>query len=139
MSLIRGGRYLINKFKWNSRNMANAEATRHEKSFLETLRRIAFNTSGYNRYGLYSDDVINENMPMVKTALSRLPADIRDARSYRIIRAMHLDTFKIFLPEEKWITYEQDRAYRYLRPYLEEAIAEKEEMHNFGCVNYEQE
>lgn len=54
----------------------------------------------------------------------------------RIIRAAQLDFLKIHLPKEKWLTFEQDLAYRYLDAYLEEVIDERREIYEFGCVNY---
>lgn len=48
-----------------------------------TLRRLAFQWSGYNRYGLYTHDVINYAHPVVREALRRLPEDMVDARNFR--------------------------------------------------------
>ncbi|XP_066601010.1 uncharacterized protein [Prorops nasuta] len=101
-----------------------------------SMARMAFNYSGYNRYGLYTDDVISHDFIFIKEALRRLPIDDLDKRNYRMIRAMQLNYNKIMLPEEEWITYEQDVAYRYLTPYLEEVRAEYQEIYNFGCPNY---
>lgn len=47
-----------------------------------------------------------------------------------------MDFLKMNLPKEKWITYEQDLNYRYLKPYIMEIIMEKEEVNDFGCTNY---
>lgn len=49
---------------------------------------------------------------------------------------MQLDFLKILLPEEKWVTYEQDLEYRYLGPYIKEIVAERDEILEFGCLNY---
>lgn len=54
----------------------------------------------------------------------------------RIIRASQLSFLKIYLPREKWVTYEQDIEYRYLSPYMEEIEAEQAEINKFGCHNY---
>lgn len=54
----------------------------------------------------------------------------------RIIRAAQLNFLKIFLPKEKWVTFEQDLEYRYLDPYMKEIEAERAEIDEFGCLNY---
>lgn len=56
----------------------------------------------------------------------------------RQIRAFHLNFLKTYLPVEKWVTYEQDLNYRYMRPYLEEIMRERQEIFDFGCPNYSQ-
>lgn len=58
-------------------------------------------------------------------ALRRLPQEIKDQRNFRIIRAMQLDCCKRILPKEQWTKYEED--VKYLTPYLEEVMKEKEE------------
>lgn len=50
---------------------------------------------------------------------------------------MQLSFLKIHLPREKWVTYEQDLEYRYLGPYIKEIEAERAEIYNFGCRNYD--
>lgn len=57
----------------------------------------------------------------------------------RLIRAIQLDFLKIHLPRDEWITYEADRDYRYLSPYIAEVKAEWREIYEFGCANYRQE
>lgn len=47
------------------------------------IRKLAFNLSQYNRYGLYTDDVYNLYSPLVEEALRRLPKDVMDARNFR--------------------------------------------------------
>ncbi|XP_076175253.1 cytochrome b-c1 complex subunit 7 [Ptiloglossa arizonensis] len=103
------------------------------------LRKFAFNLSGYNKYGLYTCDVIDESDPIVAEALRRLPKNVLEYRTFRIIRAIQTDFLKIHLPKEKWITYEQDLEYRYLDPYLEEVREERIEIYEFGCVNYKED
>ncbi|EFN85190.1 Cytochrome b-c1 complex subunit 7 [Harpegnathos saltator] len=100
------------------------------------LSKLAFQLSGYNKYGLYTHDVIDYTNPVVREALRRLPQDILDVRNFRIIRAMQLDFLKRLLPEEKWVTYEQDLEYRYLDLYMKEIEAERAEIQKFGCRNY---
>ncbi|XP_076672259.1 cytochrome b-c1 complex subunit 7 [Andrena cerasifolii] len=112
-------------------------ATKNQRDgFHFALRKFAYNWSGFNRYGLYSHDLFDEENLIVKEALRRLPTDVLDARTFRIIRAAQLDFLKIHLPKEKWLTFEQDLAYRYLGAYLEEVIQERREIYEFGCVNY---
>ncbi|XP_076302007.1 cytochrome b-c1 complex subunit 7 [Lasioglossum baleicum] len=98
--------------------------------------KIAFNLSGFNQFGLYSQDLIHEGYPIIQSALRRLPVDVLDARTFRIIRAVQLDYLESRLPKNEWITYEEDLEYRYLDPYLKEIAAERNEIYEFGCVNY---
>ncbi|XP_033333842.2 cytochrome b-c1 complex subunit 7 [Megalopta genalis] len=102
----------------------------------DKLKKIAFNLAGWNQYGLYTDDVLSENYPVVREVLRRLPKDVQDARTFRMIRAAQLDFLKTRLPKDEWITFEQDREYRYLKPYLKEIYEEIYEIYEFGCVNY---
>lgn len=48
--------------------------------------KLVFNLAGYNKYGLYSDDVIYHDSPVVKEALRRLPKEVLDARNFRYFR-----------------------------------------------------
>ncbi|KOC69095.1 Cytochrome b-c1 complex subunit 7 [Habropoda laboriosa] len=103
------------------------------------MRKLAFNLSVFNKYGLYTDDVRDHENPVVAEALRRLPKDVLDARNFRLTRGMQLDMMKIYLPKEKWTTYEQDLEYRYLTPYVREVMEERMEIYNFGCSNYGKE
>lgn len=47
------------------------------------LRKFAFNLSGYNKYGLYTCDVIDESDPIVAEALRRLPKNVLEYRTFR--------------------------------------------------------
>ncbi|KAL0103397.1 hypothetical protein PUN28_017574 [Cardiocondyla obscurior] len=95
-------------------------------SFLSAIgfRKWCYNASGFNKYGLWRDDLLHENKD-VEEALRRLPQEIVDQRNFRIIRAAQLDCNKRLLPEEQWTKYEED--VRYLKPYLDEVIKEREE------------
>lgn len=53
------------------------------KNMTFTLKKFAFEWSGYNRYGLYSHDVIDYTNPVICEALRRLPKDVLDARNFR--------------------------------------------------------
>ncbi|XP_011155377.1 cytochrome b-c1 complex subunit 7 [Solenopsis invicta] len=101
-----------------------------------TLKKLVYNWSGYNKYGLYTHDLIDYDDPVIHEALRRLPKDVLDARNFRIIRAAQLSFLKRYLPREKWVTYEQDIEYRYLSPYMEEIQAEQAEINEFECHNY---
>lgn len=74
--------------------------------------------------GLHRDDCLYENAD-VKEAIRRLPADVYDQRAFRMTRALHLSMTKTILPKEQWTKYEEDT--KYLEPYLEEVIKEREE------------
>lgn len=74
--------------------------------------------------GLYRDDILYENDD-VKEAVRRLPPKLYDERNFRIIRALQLSMSKTILPKEQWTKYEED--VKYLQPYLEEVIRERQE------------
>ncbi|XP_016909414.1 cytochrome b-c1 complex subunit 7-like [Apis cerana] len=116
--------------------MKHPKRPEKKNSWTFMMSKLVFNLAGYNRYGLYSDDVIYHDSPVVKEALRRLPKEVLDARNFRSIRAAQLDFLKMNLPREKWITYEQDMNYRYLQPYIIEIVMEKQEVNEFGCTNY---
>lgn len=61
----------------------------------------------------------------MKEALRRLPEAVVDERNFRLVRAMHLSMNKSILPKDQWTQYEQDT--KYLEPYLEEVVREREE------------
>jgi len=91
----------------------------------ESVRRWIFNSAGYNQYGLYYDDCLDERKEGVQEALRRLPRKLHDERSYRIVRAQNASMNKVVLPKEQWTTYEDDLAVgRYLQPYLKEVREE---------------
>jgi len=86
-----------------------------------------FKRMGYNKYGLYYNDLFDERMPEIKEAVRRLPQEVSDARIYRIIRAQQLTLTHTILPPEQWTTFEDDQKNRYLDPYLNEVNLEKKE------------
>lgn len=88
------------------------------------LGRWAYNLSGFNQYGLHRDDCLYETAD-VKEALRRLPEEVVDQRNFRMVRAMHLSMNKNLLPKDQWTKYEED--VKYLEPYLEEVVREREE------------
>ncbi|XP_076766395.1 cytochrome b-c1 complex subunit 7 [Xylocopa sonorina] len=111
----------------------------NRKDWKFAVKKFAFNCSEYNRYGLYTDDIRDYDNNVIQEALRRLPKDVLDARNFRLVRAAQLDFLKTYLPEEKWISYEQDLEYRYLQPYIDEIVAERMEINEFGCSNYSED
>ncbi|KAG8222400.1 hypothetical protein J437_LFUL003021 [Ladona fulva] len=89
-----------------------------------SLKKWAYNLSGFNKYGLHHDDCLDETED-VKEALRRLPQDVLDRRNFRIQRALHLSLTKDILPKEEWTKFEEDN--KYLQPYLEEVKRERME------------
>lgn len=65
--------------------------------------KLAFNLAGYNKYGLYSDDVIYHDSPVVKEALRRLPKEVLDARNFRYFRRCVIQLHSIFLSPDRVI------------------------------------
>lgn len=105
----------------------------------EVAARHFFKMDGYNRYGLYHDDLIggyyNEQNPTVAEAYRRLLIDKpeeHDRRIYRALRASQLKIRKEFLPEDQWTTFEEDveKGY-YLQPYLRQIENEDKEKKEF--------
>lgn len=88
------------------------------------LQKWAYNLSGFNKYGLWRDDLLDED-DNVKEALRRLPQRLIDDRNYRILRAVQLSIKKDILPKEQWTKLEEDKLY--LTPLVNEIIKEKRE------------
>ncbi|CAH1114620.1 unnamed protein product [Psylliodes chrysocephalus] len=96
-----------------------------QKRFMSSaLQKWAYNLSGFNKYGLWRDDILYENEDVAE-ALKRLPEKIKDERNYRILRAVQLSLTHSYLPKEKWTKLEEDKLY--LTPIVEQVIKEKEE------------
>ncbi|CAH1117086.1 unnamed protein product [Phaedon cochleariae] len=96
-----------------------------QKRFMASaLQRWAYNLSGFNKYGLWRDDILYEDDD-VKEAIRRLPANIVDERNYRILRAVQLSGNKDILPKDQWTKLEDDKLY--LTPIVKEVIKEREE------------
>lgn len=53
------------------------------QSWKFALRKLVFNLSGYNKYGLYTHDIMYYDTPAMYEALRRLPEDVLDARNFR--------------------------------------------------------
>jgi len=97
-----------------------------QRTFINSagFKKWVFNSSGFNQYGLYHDDIRYET-DEVKEALRRLPQHLQDERAFRIQRATQCSVMKTVLPKDQWPSYEEDREHgRYLTPYLHEVEAE---------------
>ncbi|XP_033193656.1 cytochrome b-c1 complex subunit 7 isoform X2 [Bombus vancouverensis nearcticus] len=88
------------------------------------IQKWAYNVSGFNKYGLYKDDLLWED-EVVLEALRRLPPHLVEERNFRIIRATQLDVEHKILPKEQWTKWEED--VEYLTPYVEEVKRERAE------------
>ncbi|XP_033339581.2 cytochrome b-c1 complex subunit 7 [Megalopta genalis] len=94
----------------------------------ESLRKFAYNASGFNQYGLMRDDCLHEDAD-VEEALRRLPKRLVEERTFRLIRAAQLNLQQRVLPKEEWTKYEEDVLY--LTPLIEEVKREKEERERY--------
>jgi len=109
----------------------------------EAAARHFFKVNGYNRYGLYHDDLIggyvNSNNPKVAEAYRRLLIDKpeeHDQRVYRALRANQLKIRKELLPEDQWVTFEEDQTKgHYLQPYLRQIDDEEREKREFMLLD----
>lgn len=108
----------------------------------EAAARHFFKMNGYNKYGLYHDDLIggynNTVNPNVAEAYRRLLIDKpeqHDLRVFRGLRANQLKIQKKLLPKEEWVTFEEDQTKgRYLQPYLEQIDREDKEKRDFALL-----
>lgn len=93
------------------------------------FKKWVFKQDMYQRYGLYYDDIREYDFcPEAKEAVRRLPSDLMNDRNYRLLRASQLDINKEYLPQDQWVTYEENQtAGRYLEPYVQEVLAEWKE------------
>lgn len=88
------------------------------------LQQWMYNLSGFNKLGLWRDDLLYEDED-VKDALKRLPEHIIDERNYRILKATQLSLTQHILPKDQWTKLEDDKLY--LTPLVEQVKKEKEE------------
>jgi len=101
--------------------MASVAKNAVKSGWLFSLRKAAYNFSGFNKYGLHRDDVIRETPDVLET-LRRLPKEVVDDRNFRLHRALLVSAQKTYLPKEQWTQYEDDTPY--LEPTLSEVQAE---------------
>ena len=81
---------LKNALSMGARSIAKSQARTFTNNV--AIKKWAYNLSGFNQYGLYHDDVLQET-PEVKEAIRRLPANIQDERAFRIQRAVQVLSF----------------------------------------------
>ncbi|KAL3278959.1 hypothetical protein HHI36_016477 [Cryptolaemus montrouzieri] len=94
------------------------------------FRKFCYNLSGFNKLGLWRDDLLNEDLSEVQEALERLDPRIRDERNYRIIRACQLNIEKKILPRSQWTKFKDDKLY--LTPIVEDILKEREEVEEWN-------
>ncbi|XP_072378336.1 cytochrome b-c1 complex subunit 7-like [Diabrotica undecimpunctata] len=96
-----------------------------QKRFMSSgLQKWAYNLAGFNRYGLWRDDLLHEDSDVAE-ALKRVPQKTIDERNYRILRATQLSLSHSILPKEQWTKLEDDKLY--LTPLVNEVIKERKE------------
>ncbi|KAK9892247.1 hypothetical protein WA026_019048 [Henosepilachna vigintioctopunctata] len=96
------------------------------KRFMSSaLQRICYNLSGFNKYGLWRDDLIDDTDQDVIEALTRIDEKTIDERNYRILRAVQLSIQKDVLPKDQWTKLENDKLY--LTPVVKQVRKEREE------------
>lgn len=108
-----------------------------------TAARQFFNIDGYNKYGLYHDDLIggysHDENPRVGEAYRRLlidQPDLHDQRVFRCLRASQLKIRKEILPKEQWPTFEEDQEKgHYLESYLKQIDDEEKEKLEFMLLD----
>lgn len=101
------------------------------KSVFLPASRIYTNLAGYRDLGLKTEDLFIEENEVMKTALSRIPAEESYKRVYRIAVAFQASLTQQLAPEADRIHPDEDTSY--LVPYLLEAEAqlkEREELDN---------
>ncbi|VEN37398.1 unnamed protein product [Callosobruchus maculatus] len=102
-----------------------------QKRFMSSaLKKWAYNLSGFNKYGLWRDDLLNEDDHDVVEALKRLSPKLVDERNYRLLRAHQLAIQKDILPKEQWTKLEDDKLY--LTPLVNEVVKEREEQEEWN-------
>lgn len=95
------------------------------KSIFLPSSRIFTKLAGYRDLGLKTEDIFMEETEVMKTALSRIPADESYKRIYRIAVAFQASLNQQLAAEADRIKPEEDTSY--LVPYLLEAEAQQKE------------
>ncbi|XP_045483245.1 cytochrome b-c1 complex subunit 7-like [Harmonia axyridis] len=102
-----------------------------QKRFVsKAWQKFVYNMSGFNKYGLLRDDLLDDSRADVGEALKRLDPKIIDERNYRLIRAAQLSLQKNILPKDQWAKYEDDKLY--LTPLVKQVRKEWEEMEEWN-------
>jgi len=97
------------------------------KNLVAAYKKFDYGAQHYCRYGLLHDDLLDDRwFPNVKEAIRRLPVDVQDERTYRLVRAVQLDITKSVLPKDEWVPFE-DPNHRYLKSYIDEIERENRE------------
>lgn len=94
------------------------------------IQKFVYNMSGFNKYGLHRDDLLDEMRDDVQEALRRLDEKTRDERNYRILRATQLSLTKTVLPKDQWTKLENDKLY--LTPLVREVQKEWAEIEEWN-------
>ncbi|XP_050306175.1 cytochrome b-c1 complex subunit 7-like [Anthonomus grandis grandis] len=105
-----------------------------QRRFMSSWKEWAYKLSGFNKYGLWRDDLLNETMDVdVAQALKRLPPNVLEERNFRILRAVQLSIRKEVLPKESWTKLEEDKLY--LTPMVEQCAKERKEQEEWNRDN----
>ncbi|TDL27430.1 cytochrome bd ubiquinol oxidase [Rickenella mellea] len=128
----------MNIFKAGPLGPSLAPRIRRSKSLFRWIKPLAewyANIAGYRQMGLRYDDLIVEERPDVKKAISRLPAKEAYDREYRFRLASQCSIVHKSLPKEQWVKPEDD--VRYLTPHIEEVVKEDQEREKWDTIAVE--
>eukprot|EP00055_Hartaetosiga_balthica_P005445 m.15979 g.15979 ORF g.15979 m.15979 type:complete len:115 (-) comp4552_c0_seq1:1056-1400(-) len=100
-----------------------------DSGLMGALGRWARNAAGHRKLGLYSEDLIMEELPGVEEALTRLPEEVLAERYFRLRRAFQLSITKDVLPKEHWVT--EDNDVKYLSPMVDTVLKELKDKEEF--------
>lgn len=95
-------------------------------------RRLGTSNPKLIPLGLFSDDILSEEMSQVQEALKRITDKQQFDRTFRIRRAMQLQMHHDELPREEWVTRETDESY--LWPHLQAICREREERKKYDST-----
>lgn len=87
---------------------------------------------GYRAFGLLRDDLLSDEHPVIKEALTRLPDQLHFDRTFRQRRAIQLNMNHEQLPKDQWVTPEQDQPY--LFPIVLQVCKERDERDLFDTL-----
>ncbi|KJE89843.1 hypothetical protein CAOG_01268 [Capsaspora owczarzaki ATCC 30864] len=98
-------------------------------SLFNSISRWAVNASGYQKFGLFRDDLLSEDDPVVAEALRRLDPIEQDRRIFRMKIATQLSLQQQILPREQWTNSETEP--RYLQGLIQTVAKEMAERKKF--------